>query len=101
MRLRKPTRGLSEANAAITSGSLMRFVKRRHHSPIFLSFFKNEEGATITANADTYRMITDFFVLSLHGIHVNDFWFQQDDGRLISRNGDVNWPPKSCNLRPL
>lgn len=83
-------------------------------------FFQNEDGATITVNGDTYRtMITDFFVPALHGIDVNDVWFQQDgatchtshatidllrqtfDGRLISRNGDVNWPPRSCDLTPL
>ena len=23
------------------------------------------------------------------------------DGRLISRNGDVNWTPRSCDLTPL
>ena len=62
-------------------------------------------------NRYTYRtMITDF------GIYVNDVSFQQDDatchtslaemdlkcqtfdGRLISRNSDVNWPPRNCYL---
>ena len=63
-------------------------------------------------------MITDFFVPDFHGINVNvnDVWFQQDDatchtshatinllrqtfdGRLISRNGDINWSPISYDL---
>lgn len=56
---------------------------------------------------------------ALHGIDVNDVWFQQDgatchtshatidllrqtfDDRLISRNGDVNWPARSCDLTPM
>ena len=64
-------------------------------------------------------MITDFFLLTLDGIDVDNVWFQQDgatchtshatidllrktfDGRLISRNGDVNWPPRSCDLTQL
>ena len=50
---------------------------------------------------------------------VDNMWFQQDGatchtaretlnllrtrfgGRIISRNGDVNWPPRSCDLTPL
>ena len=50
---------------------------------------------------------------------VNQLWFQQDsatfytsretiallrskfDYRIISRNGEVNWPPRSCDLTPL
>ena len=87
---------------------------------IGLYFFEDEGEATVTVNGDTYRtMITDFFVPALDGIDVDNVWFQQDgatchtshatidllretfDGRLISRNGDVNWPPRSCDLTPL
>ena len=50
---------------------------------------------------------------------MDDIYFQQDDatchtsgetidllrqkfpGGVISRNGDYNWPPRSCNLTPL
>ena len=65
-------------------------------------------------------MITDYFARTLHGTDVNDVWFQQDgawavwqpqttidllcqtfDGQLIRRNGDNNWPAKSCDLTPL
>ena len=42
-------------------------------------FFENKDGATMTVNGDTYRtMIIDFFVPALHGIAVNDVWFQHD-----------------------
>ena len=63
--------------------------------------------------------MTDFFVPDLDGTDVDNVWFQQDGatchtscatidllretfvGRLISRDGDVNWPPRSCDLTPL
>ena len=50
---------------------------------------------------------------------MDDIWFQQDgatchtanetmallrdksNGHVISRDGDVNWPPRSCDLTPL
>ena len=50
---------------------------------------------------------------------VEDMWFQQDGatshtaratmdflhercgGKVISRGGDINWPPRSCDLTPL
>ena len=64
-------------------------------------------------------MTTDFFWPKLNDMDVNDMWFQQDDvtchtadatmhildgrfeGMVISRRGDVNWPPRSCDLTPL
>lgn len=82
--------------------------------------FKNDAGQNVTVNGERYRdMITNFFVPQLQGINVADMWFQQDgatchtardtinllketfDERLISRNGPVNWPPRSCDLTPL
>jgi hypothetical protein len=55
----------------------------------------------------------------LDGIDMEDIWFQQDGetchtaretaellrekkipGRVVSRNGDQNWPPRSCDLTP-
>lgn len=83
-------------------------------------FFENEAGATVTVNGITYRnMLTSFLWPYLEDIDLDDVWFQQDgapchtagltiaevrekfDGRIISRNGDVNWPPRSCDLTPL
>ncbi|CAK9827801.1 hypothetical protein ANTRET_LOCUS5451 [Anthophora retusa] len=52
-------------------------------------------------------------------MNVDDTWFQQNgatchtsketvallkemfNGRVISRGGDINWPPRSCDLTPL
>lgn len=83
-------------------------------------FFRNNAGESVTVNGDRYRaMITDYFVPELDGMNVDELWFQQDgatchtahvtidllketfDERIISRNGPVNWPPRSCDLTPL
>ncbi|XP_073831484.1 uncharacterized protein [Musca autumnalis] len=83
-------------------------------------FFRNNAGEAVTVNGDRYRaMITDYFVSELDGMNVDELWFQQDgatchtahvtidllketfDERIISRNGPVNWPPRSCDLTPL
>lgn len=50
--------GQSSANASNTSYCEVRIVKRRHHWP---SFKKNQDGATVFVNRDTYRrLLTDF-----------------------------------------
>ncbi|GFU23981.1 transposase [Trichonephila clavipes] len=83
-------------------------------------FFKNDEGHNVTVNGDRYRaMTTNFFIPELNNHDVQELWFQQDGatyhtaratidllkdtlgGRLISRFGPVNWPPRSCDLTPL
>ncbi|GFU20416.1 putative transposable element [Trichonephila clavipes] len=83
-------------------------------------FFKNDESHNVTVNGDRYRaMNTNFFIPELNNHDVQKLWFQQDGatchtaratidllkdtfgGRLISRFGPVNWPPRSCNLTPL
>ncbi|GFU80098.1 uncharacterized protein TNCV_579781 [Trichonephila clavipes] len=64
-------------------------------------------------------MITNFFIPELNNHYYQELWFQQDcatchtaratidllkdtfGGRLISRFGPVNWPPRSCDLTPL
>ena len=57
-------------------------------------FFKIEDGATITVNEDTYwTMITDF----LYRYQI-DILRQIFDVSLFSCNGDINWPPRSCDL---
>ena len=53
----------------------MRLVERNH---IDTFFYEDEDGATITVNGDTQLTMTnDFLVFALHGIDVNDVWFQQ------------------------
>lgn len=83
-------------------------------------FFENDVGEAITVNGERYRrMITDFLWPILNDMDVDDMWIQQDgatchtadatmdvlherfEGRVISRRGDVNWPPRSCDLTPL
>ncbi|XP_073828918.1 uncharacterized protein [Musca autumnalis] len=83
-------------------------------------FFQNEAGQAVTVNGVNYReTITNFLCPELEDMDVDDMWFQQDgatchtanetmallhnkfNGRVISRYGDVNWPPRSCDLTPL
>ena len=82
-------------------------------------FFKNDGGATVTVNGIRYRaMIKEFLFPKLDDIDADDIWFQQDGATchtanetmnllkkfgesIISRNGPVNWPPRSCDVTPL
>ena len=88
-----------------------------HHWSIFL---QNDAGATVTVNGIRYRaMINQFLFPEIDDIDTDDIWFQQDGATchtanetinllkekfgesIISRNGPVNWPPRSCDLTPL
>lgn len=54
-------------------------------------FFENNVGKADTVNSFRYReIITDFFGL------LNKFFF-----RITSRNYDINWSTKSCDLTTL
>jgi len=83
-------------------------------------FFENEQGAAVTVNGDRYRaMLNEFLFPKIQEYYVDDIWFQQDgatchtakvtldllstvfENRIISRNSEVNWPPRSCDLSPL
>jgi len=83
-------------------------------------FFENAAGEAVTVNGVRYReMLSEFLWPELDNIDLDDIWFQQDGatphfanetitllrtkfpGRIIARNGDVNWPPRSCDLTPL
>lgn len=83
-------------------------------------FFVDENDRHVTVNGNRYRdMINDYFWPQLNGMDSDDMWFQQDgatshtahvtidllkskfDERVISRNGPVEWPPRSCDLTPL
>jgi len=78
-------------------------------------FFENEAGNAVIVNGVRYcNMITEFLWPQLDGMDMEDTWFQQDGatchnarettellrenfrGRVISRNGDQNWPPRSA-----
>ncbi|KAH8420105.1 hypothetical protein KR009_005943 [Drosophila setifemur] len=77
-------------------------------------FFENDMGEAITINGECYRsMIDNFLWLELNDMDVRDMWFlhtvndtmnilhERFRGRVISRKGDVNWLPRSCDLTPL
>ena len=83
-------------------------------------FFENEAGEAVTITGARYLdMISQFFLSKLDDIDVTNMWFQQDGatshtaretiqllhkkfpGRVLSRSGDQNWPPRSCDLTPL
>ena len=83
-------------------------------------FFENEQGAAFTVNGEYYRaMLNEFLFPKIEEDDMDDIWFQQDgvtwhtanvtidllrtvlENWIISRNSDVNWPPRSCDLTPL
>lgn len=82
-------------------------------------FFEDAQGATATVNSERYiAMLENFFIPELRrrGIDTRNVWFQQDGatahtarasmevvhrifpGHVISRFGDVPWPPRSPDL---
>jgi hypothetical protein len=83
-------------------------------------FFENENGDTVTVNGERYmNMLHDYVFPKLVEIKLTrGVWFQQDGatshtskanigllkskfhGRLISKFGDVWWPPRSPDLTP-
>lgn len=79
-------------------------------------YFFEENGASVMVNGNRYRqMIEEFFIPNL-GDDIEDAWFQQDGAtahtskasmqllrkhfgnRIISRNSDFPWPPRSPDL---
>ncbi len=87
---------------------------------IGLFFFENDASNSVTVTRERYcAMITNFFSPELNAMDVENLWFQQDSatchtanatmallnekfpGRIISRNSEVNWPARSCDLTPL
>ena len=80
-------------------------------------FFENDNGTTVTVNSELYgHMITDFFLSSIEEYDLENMRLQQDGttyrttrakmallqetfpGRAISRRGDINWSPISCDF---
>ena len=83
-------------------------------------FFKSEEGAAVSVNGERYRaMLNEFLFPIIEKDDMDDIWFHQDEAachtanvtidflrivfenRIISRNSDVNWPPRSYDLTSL
>lgn len=82
-------------------------------------FFEDDDGATVTVNGQRYRaMITDYVMPIVRRKRLTTYYFQQDGatchsaaatidllrplfpGRIISKNGDFDWPPRSPDLTP-
>ncbi|XP_039280434.1 uncharacterized protein LOC120350562 [Nilaparvata lugens] len=81
-------------------------------------FFEDDNGHAVTVTSARYvQMLNNFLIPELRQFHVNeDTYFQQDGAtshtarvsmdlmrnlfpnRLISRNGDIQWPPRSPDL---
>ena len=83
-------------------------------------FFVDENDRHVTVNGERYRAILeDYLWPEMDEIDINDLWFEQDVAtshtgrvtidllkgkfgeRVISRNGPVARPPRSCDLTPL
>ena len=77
-------------------------------------FFVDENDRHVTVNGERYRaMLEDYLWPELDELDIHDMWFQQDSitshtarviidllngkfgERVISRNGPVEWPPRS------
>lgn len=82
-------------------------------------YFFEENGVTVTVNAQRYsHMINTFLSPRLNAMQIDQVWFQQDGatahtarlslqvlrqmfpGRLISSRGDVPWPARSPDIAP-
>lgn len=80
-------------------------------------FFEDDRGRTTTVNGDRYRsMLLNFLVPEMEELNQEDMWYQQDGatahtaretmailnrmfpGRLISKNADMAYPPRSPDL---
>lgn len=82
-------------------------------------FFEDADGTSLTVNSARYQEMLLNFVWPAVDTLPEESWFQQDGApchtarttmdilrqkfpeRLISRNGIINWPPRSCDLNPL
>lgn len=88
---------------------------------IFGPFFsKDYRGKNVTVNGQRYQaVIRNFFLPQLAELNLGDMWFHQSGvpyhtareimnmlenefcEQLISRNGIMNWLPRSCDWTPL
>ena len=83
-------------------------------------FIENEQGAAVTVNSERFRaMLNEFLSSKIEEDDVDNIWFKWVEAirqtanvtidllrtvfenRIVSRNSDVNWPSRSCDLTPL
>lgn len=85
-------------------------------SRIIGPYFFEENNAMVTVTSERYSQILQTFLLPQIGEEIDEYWFQQDSStshtaricmqvlreafphRLISRNGDINWPSRSPDI---
>ena len=82
-------------------------------------YFFEDDGVTTTVTGNNYRQMLQRYLLpQLEDLEMHNMWFQQDGatphtaretmtilreafpGKVISRSGDVSWPPRSPDLTP-
>lgn len=82
-------------------------------------FYEDEKGATVTTTKERYiEMMRQYVMPQMRRFGMEHYWFQQDGapphtcpftidkmkkwfpGRLISKNGNFDWPPRSPDLTP-
>ena len=72
-------------------------------------FFRNEERTAVTINGMGYRhMLNTFLFPKMQKPNIDTSYFHQSPQfiektiwwNVISRNGPVDWPPRSCDLTP-
>lgn len=92
---------------------------RSHYIPKKLLFFRRRRSGIYSQRQAIQGHDKRFFWPAVDGINLRNMWFQQYgatchtardtltllhekfEGSVISRNGDVNWPPRSCDLTSL
>ena len=114
--LKKTKRHHWEAVAPTTSDFLVRILVEWHHWGIFLRKWRRSRAVTV--NWERYRVrLNEFLFLKIEEDDMDDIFFSTERShtanvridllrtvfkkRIISRNSDVNWPPRSCDLTPL
>ena len=84
-----------------------------------IASIQNEPNQSIPRRSQELGIAQDYLWPELDELDINDMWFQQDGAtshtvrvtidllkgkfgeRVISKNGPVEWPPRSCDLTPL
>uniref|UniRef100_A0AAF5DTE4 Tc1-like transposase DDE domain-containing protein n=1 Tax=Strongyloides stercoralis TaxID=6248 RepID=A0AAF5DTE4_STRER len=90
-------------------------TSKRIYRPFYFDYNK---GNAVTVNKENYRYTLEHSVIPTIG-NVDEMWYQQDGApphiahktitflkaifgnRIISKNGNINWPARSPDLSPL
>uniref|UniRef100_A0AAF5DK87 Transposable element Tc3 transposase n=1 Tax=Strongyloides stercoralis TaxID=6248 RepID=A0AAF5DK87_STRER len=90
-------------------------TSKRIYGPFY---FEDDKGNAVTVNKENNRYMLEHSVIPTIG-NVDEMWYQQDGAlphiaheiiaylkiifgnRIISKNGNINWPSRSPDLSPL